>query len=209
MNSILLATNNAHKVAEMEAILRSVLGETIQIIRPADVPSFPADIAETGSTLEENAYIKAAVIFEATGIPCIADDTGLETDALQGRPGVYSARYAGDNASFADNRARLLEELQGVAPEQRTARFRTVLCYRDNLRTLFAEGVCEGTITTEERGGEGFGYDAVFQPEGTPATFAEMPAGEKNAISHRGRALASFATELSRYLDENQRENSL
>lgn len=209
MNSILLATNNAHKVTEMEAILRSVLGEGVRIIRPVKIPSFPADIAETGSTLEENAYIKAAIIFEATGLPCIADDTGLEVDALQGQPGVYSARYAGENASFADNRAKLLGELSGVPAENRTARFRTVICYKDHLRTLFAEGICEGTITTEEQGTEGFGYDAIFQPAGSEHTFAGMTSEDKNAISHRGRALAGFATGLSRYLDEATQEISL
>lgn len=204
MTTVLLGTNNAHKVSEMEAILRSIPGDEVRIVRPEEVPSFPAVIDETGATLEENAYIKAAVIFEATGLPCIADDTGLETDALEGRPGVYSARYAGENAGFADNRTRLLDELREVPPEQRTARFRTVICYRDSMRTFFAEGVCEGSITTEEQGSEGFGYDAVFRPEGSDRTFAEMSAEEKNAVSHRGRALAAFADTLARYLDDNR-----
>lgn len=200
--TILLGTNNKHKVEEMAAILRSVLGNTVRIVLPTDVPSFPTHIEETGTTLEENAYIKAMAIFTATGLPCIADDTGLEIDVLDGKPGVYSARYAGENASFADNRTKALHAMEHVDAAQRQARFRTVLCYCDHLRTLFAEGVCEGIITTEERGSEGFGYDPIFQPQNYNLTFAEMPAEEKNAISHRGRALANFADTMARYTNQ-------
>lgn len=199
--TILLGTNNKHKVEEMAAIVRSVLGSAVTITLPNDIPSFPTHIEETGTTLEENAYIKAATIFAATGLPCIADDTGLEVDALGGKPGVYSARYAGEQASFGDNRIQLLHDMQEMQPEHRQARFRTVLCYCDHLRTFFAEGMCEGVITTEERGSEGFGYDPIFQPQGSALTFAEMPAEEKNAISHRGRALAHFADLIARYMN--------
>ncbi len=197
--TILIGTNNRHKAEEMAAILQSSISDQVRILRPEEIPSFPVDIAETGTTLEENAYIKAAEIFEATGIPCIADDTGLEVDALGGRPGVYSARYAGDNADFASNRALLLDELQSTHGSSRTARFRTVVCYRDSMRTLFAEGVCEGVITTEEQGDLGFGYDAIFRPTGSDRTFAEMDPEEKNSISHRSRALAGFAAVLAAY----------
>ncbi len=183
----------------MAAILQASIGDHVRILRPEEVPSFPVEIAETGKTLEENAYIKAAEIFEATGIPCIADDTGLEVDALGGRPGVYSARYAGENADFAANRAMLLGELQATGDALRTARFRTVLCYRDALRTLFAEGICEGVITAEEQGDQGFGYDAVFRPAESERTFAAMSPEEKNSISHRSRALAGFAIVLAAY----------
>lgn len=198
--TILLGTNNKHKVEEMAAIIRSVLGSTATIVLPTDVPSFPMHIEETGTTLEENAYIKAAIIFAATGLPCIADDTGLEIDSLSGKPGVYSARYAGTNASFAENRTKVLRDMEAVEKSKRQARFRTVLCYCDHLRTLFAEGVCEGVITTKEHGAGGFGYDPIFQPEGDNRTFAEMPAEEKNAISHRGRALVHLADAMARYV---------
>lgn len=197
--TILIGTNNKHKAEEMAAILRASHGSDLRILLPGDAALFPTDIAETGTTLEENAYIKATEIFEATGIPCIADDTGLEVDALGGRPGVYSARYAGEGADFAANRARLLQELSHTDSTQRTARFRTVLCYRDAMRTLFAEGVCEGEIATEEQGDQGFGYDALFRPTGYTQTFAAMSSNEKNAISHRSRALANFASLLSLY----------
>lgn len=197
--TILIGTNNKHKVDEMAAIVHSVLGDNVNIVLPNDIPSFPTHIEETGTTLEENAYIKAATIFAATGLPCIADDTGLEVDALGGKPGVYSARYAGECASFAENRTKLLHDMATADSLHRQARFRTVLCYCDHLRTLFAEGTCRGGITTKERGVEGFGYDSIFQPEGYDLTFAEMPAQEKNAISHRGRALAHFAEIMAQY----------
>jgi len=197
--TILIGTNNRHKAEEMTAILQASMGDDIRILRPEEIPSFPADIAETGKTLEENAYIKAAVIFEATGIPCIADDTGLEVDALGGRPGVYSARYAGETADAAGNRSLLLHELQDIPADRRTAHFRTVLCYRDSIRTLFAEGLCRGTIATEEHGEHGFGYDALFRPDGYEQTFAEMDPAEKNRISHRSRALDNFASVLTAY----------
>jgi XTP/dITP diphosphohydrolase len=186
---IVCASANPDKVAEIAAILE---GSVTLLERPASVP----DVVEDADTLVGNARLKAAAICAATGQPALADDTGLEVDALGGRPGVRSARYAGEGASYADNRRLLLAELAGVDdPAGRTARFRTVALVRwPDGSELIAEGVCEGRITTVEHGTGGFGYDAVFAPsEGGGATFAEMGEQAKNAISHRGRALRALA----------------
>jgi len=178
-----LATNNPDKAAEIQAIL----GPAVELIpRPADVP----EVDETGDTLEDNARLKAVALVEATGLPAIADDTGLEVDALGGAPGVYSSRYSGEGATYESNCRKLLDELAGVPPEKRTARFRTVALLRlPDGRELVADGVVDGTIATERRGDGGFGYDPVFVPADDPAgrTFAEM-GEEKHEISHRGRA---------------------
>ncbi|TAE24085.1 MAG: RdgB/HAM1 family non-canonical purine NTP pyrophosphatase [Candidatus Kapaibacterium sp.] len=190
MQTLLVGSNNAHKVQEMKEILETQ--GLARILVPNDVANFPSDIAETGSTLEENAYIKAMAIYENTLHTCLADDTGLEVDALQGAPGVLTARYAGEHASYTENRAKMLAALKDVPEAQRTARFRTVICYRDELRTLFAEGVCEGMIAQEERGSAGFGYDSIFIPQGYSQTFAELSTEEKHRISHRGLALRHF-----------------
>jgi XTP/dITP diphosphohydrolase len=180
---VVLATNNPDKAAEIQAIL----GPSIELVpRPADVD----DVEETGDTLEENARLKAAALVEATGLPAIADDTGLEVDALDGAPGVYSSRYSGDDATYETNCAKLLRELDGVPPKRRTARFRTVAIYRQPDGTeVVAEGVVEGVITGEKRGNDGFGYDPVFVPndDALGRTFAEM-GDDKHTISHRGRA---------------------
>lgn len=204
MIHLLIGSNNAHKAEEMRAIVEAQ--GLAHLLMPNDVQGFPTDIPETGATLEENAYIKAVAIFHATGRTCIADDTGLEVDALGGAPGVHTARYAGENASYAENRSKMLAELSDVPPEQRTARFRTVICYHDHLRVRFAEGICEGHIATKERGEAGFGYDAIFIPQGFNYTFAEMDADEKHRISHRGKALKSFADILHSYhTDESEK----
>ena len=155
------------------------------------------DVVEDADTLEGNARLKAAAIAAATGDAAVADDTGLEVAALDGRPGVHTARYAGEGASYADNRALLLRELDGVA--DRRARFRTVamVVWPDG-RELAADGVCDGTIATAERGARGFGYDAVFVPDdGDGRTFAEMDEDAKHAMSHRGRAFRALLTELA------------
>lgn len=180
---VVLATNNPDKAAEIQAIL----GPSIELVpRPADVD----EVDETGDTLEENARLKAVALVEATGLPAIADDTGLEVDALDGAPGVFSSRYSGEGATYESNCIKLLRELDGVAPELRTARFRTVaLLRRPDGSEVIAEGVVEGVITSERRGDDGFGYDPVFVPNDDPSgrTFAEM-GDEKHTISHRGRA---------------------
>ena len=185
---LVCASANPGKVAEMAAIL----ADSVSLLpRPAGVP----DVVEDADTLVGNARLKAVAICSASGRPAVADDTGLEVDALDGRPGVRSARYAGEQASDADNRRRLLLELAHLpGPADRTARFRTVVLVRwPDGRELVAEGVCEGRIAEAERGDAGFGYDALFVPrDGDGRTFAEMGESEKNAISHRGRALRAL-----------------
>jgi XTP/dITP diphosphohydrolase len=183
------ASANPHKAAEIVELLD---GRIELLPRPADVP----DVVEDADTLVGNARLKAAAIAAATGMPAVADDTGLEVDALDGRPGVRSARFAGPSATDADNRSLLLGSLEGRT--DRAARFRTVVVVRwPDGRELVAEGVCEGSIAEVERGERGFGYDPLFVPdEGDGRTFAEMTAAEKHAVSHRGRALRHLALVL-------------
>jgi XTP/dITP diphosphohydrolase len=189
-----LATANPDKAAEIVAVLRDAGAPAELTPRPPDV----AEVEETGATLEENARLKAAALCAATGLPAIADDTGLEVDALGGAPGVYSARFAGPDATYADNVARLLERLAGVEPRNRTARFSTVaVAHWPDGREVAAIGEVDGTIAEAPRGSQGFGYDPVFVPaEGDGRTFAEMAAAEKHALSHRGRAFRTLADGL-------------
>ena len=191
MLTLVCASANPHKVAEIERILD---GAVTLLPRPGDVE----DVVEDADTLEGNARLKAAAIAAATDMPAVADDTGLEVVALDGRPGVFTARYAGEGATYADNRSRLLAELDGV--EDRRARFRTVaaVVWPDG-REVLAEGACDGTIASTERGGRGFGYDPVFIPDdGDGRTFAEMDDAAKHALSHRGRAFRSLLERLAR-----------
>jgi len=187
LRTLVIASANPHKVEEMREILSS-LG--IEVKSLADFPPMD-EVEETGDTLEANALLKADAVFRHTGLPCIADDTGLEVDALGGRPGVYSARYAGPKASYEENVTKLLHELRDVPDAERSARFRTVIALRlTKDQHLFIEGVAEGHILGERRGAAGFGYDPVFVPsEGDGRTFAEMDPEEKNRISHRGKAI--------------------
>jgi XTP/dITP diphosphohydrolase len=188
---LVLATANPDKAAEIAAIL----GPAIELVpRPTGIP----EVVEDADTLEGNARLKAAAIAEATGLPALADDTGLEVDELDGDPGVHSSRYAGEGATYADNTAKLLEAMEGVYPAQRTARFRTVALARwPDGREVLAEGVVEGLIAPEPEGDSGFGYDPVFVPnEGDGRTFAQMAADEKHALSHRGRAFRALAEAL-------------
>lgn len=189
---VVLATANPDKAQE----IAEILGSAVDLVpRPEDVP----DVDETGETLAENALLKARALCVATGLPALADDTGLEVDALGGAPGVRSSRYAGEGATYADNVAKLLAEMAGVPEDRRTARFRTVavVAFPDG-REVVAEGAVEGRITTAPRGAGGFGYDPVFVPDEDPAgrTFAEMPPAEKHALSHRGRAVRALAGAL-------------
>jgi XTP/dITP diphosphohydrolase len=189
---LVLATANPDKAAEIAAIMAAA-GSFELLPRPADL----ADVEETGETLEDNARLKARAVAEATGCPALADDTGLEVDALGGAPGVWSARYAGEDATYADNVAKLLAELAARpgGGGERQARFRTVaLVSWPDGREVRAEGTVEGRIAAEGRGESGFGYDPVFVPnEGDGRTFAEMTAEEKHAVSHRGRAFRALA----------------
>ena len=184
---LVLATANPDKAREIAALLP---GWVELVPRPADV----GEVEETADTLEGNARLKAAAVAVVAGEPAVADDTGLEVDALGGRPGVYAARYAGENATYADNVAKLLAELEGVPAAMRTARFRTValICYPDG-REVAAVGSVDGTITESPRGTSGFGYDPVFAPAGGGGrTYAEMTAAEKSGASHRGRAFRAL-----------------
>ncbi len=178
---IVFATNNHHKLSE----LRQIAGAGIDILSLSDIDCH-TDIPETASTLEGNALQKARFVSERYGMDCFADDTGLEVDALNGAPGVFSARYAGNGHDAAANMAKLLHEMQGKKP--RTARFRTVIALILNGKEYTFDGAVEGEILTGPHGEEGFGYDPVFRPEGWSKTFAEASADEKNAVSHRGRA---------------------
>lgn len=188
---LVLATRNSGKVAELAARLD---GLGIELVSAADVEGAP-EVEEDADTLRGNAEKKARALYAHTGQPSLADDTGLEVDALDGAPGVRSARFAGDEADPEANRRKLLADLAG-APS-RTARFRTVLAYADDAGVQFFDGVCDGLIATEESGTGGFGYDSIFRPaDGDGRTFAEMGTEEKNRISHRGRALDAFVSWL-------------
>lgn len=188
---ILIATNNRNKINELlEKAKEFALG--IDILTLSDVSNEKIEIEETGSTLEENALIKAQKCFELFNIPSVADDTGLEVFSLNGLPGVISARFSGTYGNDKANRAKLLEMLRDKVGDERKARFRTVICYFDGKEPLFFEGICNGMITDTERGDKGFGYDSIFVPDGYDKTFAEMELEEKNQISHRSRAFVNF-----------------
>ncbi|MCF8235027.1 MAG: non-canonical purine NTP diphosphatase [Bacteroidales bacterium] len=182
---IVFATNNQHKLKEV----KNLAGHGFEIAGLNDI-GCAEDIAETGETLEENALIKASFIKERFDLDCFADDTGLEIEALDGKPGVYSARYAGPENDFRKNIAKVLNELR--AEENRKARFRTVIALRIEDETHYFEGIVEGRIIDEMRGQAGFGYDPVFLPNGFDQTFAEMNLEQKNRISHRARATAKL-----------------
>ena len=186
MKKLVFATNNKHKLQEVSAIL----AQKFHVAGLADIGCFE-DIPETGSTLEENASIKSQYVVDRYHTDCFADDTGLEVDVLDGRPGVYSARYAGEGATYEKNVDKLLKELDGKT--RRTARFRTVISLILNGKEHLFDGVVEGNIIEERRGGGGFGYDPVFVPNGYEQTFAEMESELKNKISHRAIATQKFA----------------
>lgn len=200
--TIVFATNNNHKLSEIQ----DILGSSIEVKSLKDIGCY-VDIPETGTTLEENAQIKANYVWDNFQTMVFADDTGLEIDALNGEPGVYSARYAGGEGHDSEaNIQKVLANLQGV--ENRKACFRTVIAfiYKDkktgNKVTKLIEGIVNGSIITEKRGAAGFGYDAIFVPEGYDKTFGELGMDIKNSISHRARAVQQFAKELQTYLEE-------
>lgn len=194
---IVLASANPKKAAELAGIL-GASGLQVELLpRPTEV----ADVVEDEDSFLGNARLKAVALAEATGLPALADDSGLEVDALGGAPGVHSARYAGESATDGDNVVKLLAELAGAGSvEDRSARFRAVVVLRwPDGAEVVAEGTVEGTIASSPRGDGGFGYDPVFVPvEGDGRTFAEMEPDEKHAISHRGRALRSLVAQLTR-----------
>lgn len=188
MKTLVLASRNKHKIEELRSALKP-LG--IALKSTYDFPDLE-EVVEDRETLQGNALKKARYVSQQTGLPSLSDDTGLEVDALEGRPGVYSARYAGENASYQDNVNKLLEELSGVESDHRDARFRTVIALVSGEETQTFEGICRGKILDEQRGDGGFGYDPVFQPEQYKETFAELDIETKNKISHRGKAMAEF-----------------
>lgn len=191
---IIFATNNAHKLSEVQA----VLGEGFELVTPR-MCGVEEEIPETAATLEGNASQKSHYLYDRTGLDCFADDTGLEVEALGGEPGVHSARYATDGHDFAANNRLLLKNLEGK--ENRRARFRTVISLIEGGEEHLFEGIVEGRIIDHESGEEGFGYDPLFVPDGFDRTFAEMTAEEKNAVSHRGRAVRKLVA----YLHEKQK----
>jgi XTP/dITP diphosphohydrolase len=181
-NELIFATNNLHKLAEIQHII----GDSFNLKSLGQIGCFD-DIPETAPSLEGNALLKAQYVFDRFGKNCFADDTGLEVEALDGRPGVFSARYASDGHDFEANIDKILNELLGV--ENRAARFRTVIALILNNDIHYFEGIVNGEIITERKGVKGFGYDPVFRPLGHELTFAEMPLSEKNKISHRALAV--------------------
>ena len=182
---LVFASNNVDKLTE----IRTLLPQGYRLLSLSQI-GITDDIAETGKTIEENALLKAKFVHDRTGINCFADDTGLEVEALCGKPGVHSARYAGKNKSAADNSAKLLDEMKNIS--NRKAQFRTVIAAIINGKEFFCEGIVTGIILNEQRGEKGFGYDPVFLPDGYEKSFAEMTLEEKNKISHRAVAVKKF-----------------
>tara|TARA_B110000116_G_C16795213_1_gene566248 strand:+ start:264 stop:863 length:600 start_codon:yes stop_codon:yes gene_type:complete len=195
IKELVIATHNNDKKIEMQYALR---GLEVKIL---SLDSFPkiGEIEESGSTLLENSFIKSKEVYQATGIPTLADDTGLEVEFLNGAPGVYSARYAGKNITYEDNVRKLLSELSGVEKELRAAQFRTVISFFSSKKELWVDGSIEGIITEKPIGEKGFGYDSIFLVPDRGLTFAQMGKEEKNKISHRGLALKKMV----KFLKEN------
>lgn len=185
---IVLATHNRHKRQELTALLRKL---DVEILTLEDFPAV-GDIEETGATLEENSLLKARTVHHLTGFPVLADDTGLEVEALNGAPGVRSARFAGEQATYEDNNKRLLQELSTVPIYRRRAHFRTVVTFINDQQEFQAEGITKGRIIDSPRGSNGFGYDPIFLLLDLNQTYAELPRVKKNRISHRGKALKKF-----------------
>lgn len=196
---LLVGTKNRDKIVEIRRILADLPVEVVDLSAFEEVP----DAVEEGETFEENACSKALFFARQTGLLTISDDSGLEVDALDGRPGVYSARYAGEDVTYGDNNRLLLEELEGVPTEKRTARFRCVIALSTPKGVVFAcEGTVEGVIAEAPRGTHGFGYDPVFGPLGRRETFGELDGATKDGISHRARALGEFKRLFASYLSE-------
>jgi len=188
---LVFATNNKHKLEEVQAMLTN-----FEIVSLADINCFD-DIPETADTLEGNAILKANFITEKYGLDCFADDTGLEVEALNNEPGVYSARYAGEDNNTEANMAKLLKNLKNNPI--RKAQFKTAIALNIEGKQFIFEGICKGTILAEKRGKSGFGYDPIFMPDGFKTSFAEMNLAEKGSISHRGKAIEKLVTFLNRH----------
>lgn len=195
MKKIVIATSNPHKLLEVKEILKDLPYEFVGLNEFPDIP----EIEETGKTLLENSLIKARTVHKITGLPTVADDTGLEVNCLNGAPGVKSARYAGENATYQDNLNKLLKDLEGVPLAERQAQFRTVISFINNEREHWVEGLVKGIIIDELRGESGFGYDPIFYIPDLKKTFAELSMEQKNKISHRGLALEKFRILLGKF----------
>jgi len=201
MKQMVIASTNQGKISEIRAAFQ---GLPVEIHSLAEFGTIP-EVEETGKTFAENALLKARYYVNHTGMACLADDSGLEADALAGAPGVYSARFAGDTASDEDNNQKLLAALHGVSDIQRSARFRCVLAFLDtDGAAITADGVCEGRILEAPRGAGGFGYDPLFYMPELGATLSEISLAEKNAVSHRGQALKIMAKKLAEYFAQEE-----
>jgi len=196
---IVLATHNRGKMKEMSSILAHL---PVNLLTLDDFPQI-GEIPETGETLKENAFIKAETVHQKTGLPALADDTGLEVDALDGAPGVHSTRYDGETATFEDNCRKMLQEMDGIPSEERTARFHTVIAFVSDSGNEWTEGMVEGRILEIKRGDGGFGYDPLFYYPPLKKTFAELNSEQKNNISHRGKALRNFCQILEKRIVTN------
>ncbi|MEX0607812.1 MAG: RdgB/HAM1 family non-canonical purine NTP pyrophosphatase [Balneolaceae bacterium] len=192
IQKLVLASQNPHKIEEMRNILKP---QGIEVLSTKDFPDLK-DVVEDAPTLEGNALKKARYVAKETKLPALSDDTGLEVEALGGAPGVYSARYAGEDVTYQDNVLKLLKEMNGVT--NRAAQFRTVVALVDGDDEFTFEGICRGEILSEQRGEKGFGYDPVFKPQGFSQTFAELESNIKNEISHRGKAIQNFIRFLNK-----------
>ena len=195
---IVLATHNMDKCAEMKSIMR---GTPVKLLTLNEYPKI-GEIIENGRTLLENALIKAKTVHKLTNLPALADDTGLEVDILNGQPGIYSARYAGEKCSYSDNVNKLLQEMDNISSDKRIAHFCTAIAYVDDNMELTTEGTVQGLITDKRKGIDGFGYDPVFYVPNMKKTYAEMSMDEKNQISHRGIAIKNMQKLLQSRLPE-------
>ena len=201
---MVIATHNRDKLKELK---RGLSDLDVDLVDLSEFPEI-GEIIEDGETLKENAFIKARHVFNVTGLPSIADDTGLEVEALDGKPEVHTARFAGENCSYSDNINKMLDVMENIENSERTAEFKTVMAFVDSERELFSEGTVKGMIAKEIKGLGGFGYDPIFYISEQGKTFAEMTLEMKNKISHRGRAVNGLKLVLSPYLTQNNSKES-
>ena len=202
---IIIATHNKDKFKELYHGLSSL---DVKLLSLYDFPEIK-EIVEDGETLKDNALIKARTVYKITSLPTISDDTGLEVDALGGAPGVFTARYAGENCSYLDNVNKMLKEMKNVPENKRGATFKTVMAYVDDKVELTSEGIVQGTVTRTKKGVAGFGYDPIFYIHEQRKTFSEMTIEEKNLVSHRSRAIKALKADLVTYLNKsNTKENA-
>jgi len=193
MKKIIIATSNKHKVSEISVKIQPFFDEILSL---ADFPEI-GEIVEDGNTIEENSFIKSRASFDHTKIASVADDTILEVDALNGAPGLYTARYAGENATYEENMTKLLKKLYGIDDDLRTARFRTIISFVDGINDFYVEGAIEGKILKSKVGNNGFGYDPIFYSTEFDLSLAEMDSDVKNQVSHRGIAIQKFIKKIS------------